>query len=255
MPKIIEKKLVEIFKDRASFTRKELYNFYLQFEPDLKDGTFGWRIYDLKKKNIIRSLKKGIYTLSRKIIYSPRESNRLIKLATQVANRFLEIEFCAWETAWLNEFTVHQIRQSITILEIEKDFTESLFYYLKDTVNTSVFLDPDEQTINRYLSESLRPIVVKKLLTRAPLAKKKEPKANYKIPRLEKMLVDIFVDEKLFYFMRGSELGHFFENAFDKYDINFTKLFGYAQRRGKQTEILEFITTHINHLAKDILHD
>lgn len=42
--------------DREYFTRKELYEFYRYFEPDLKEGTFGWRICDRKDKNIIRSI-------------------------------------------------------------------------------------------------------------------------------------------------------------------------------------------------------
>ena len=53
MPKIIENKLIQEFKDRGSFTREELFDFFRQFEPDLKEGTLAWRIYDLKNRNII----------------------------------------------------------------------------------------------------------------------------------------------------------------------------------------------------------
>ena len=36
MPKIVENKLIEAFKERDSFDRDELFQFYLDFEPDLK---------------------------------------------------------------------------------------------------------------------------------------------------------------------------------------------------------------------------
>lgn len=49
MSKSIENKLIEAFKERSSFDRNELYDFYLDFEPNLKESTFSWRIYDLKK--------------------------------------------------------------------------------------------------------------------------------------------------------------------------------------------------------------
>ena len=55
MPKIIENRLIEEFKDRDTFSREELFDFFRYFEPNLKEGTFGWRIYDLKNKNIIFS--------------------------------------------------------------------------------------------------------------------------------------------------------------------------------------------------------
>ena len=69
MPKIIENRLIEAFKDRSSFNRDELYDFYLDFEPDLKENTFGWRIYDLKKKDIIKTIGRGLYVISYKPKY------------------------------------------------------------------------------------------------------------------------------------------------------------------------------------------
>ena len=60
MSKIIISQLIKVFKNRPSFTREELLDFYMDFEPNLKEGTFGWRIYDLKKKNIIKPLKRGL---------------------------------------------------------------------------------------------------------------------------------------------------------------------------------------------------
>ena len=63
MRQFVENRLIEEFKGRESFTRDDLFDFYRQYEPDLKEGTFGWRIYELKDKNIIRSLKRGLYFL------------------------------------------------------------------------------------------------------------------------------------------------------------------------------------------------
>ena len=44
MPKIIENRLIEEFKDRDAFSREELFDFFRHFEPDLKeeplDGEF-----------------------------------------------------------------------------------------------------------------------------------------------------------------------------------------------------------------------
>ena len=80
MPKIIENRLIEEFRDRESFSRNELFEFFKYYEPDLKEGTFGWRIYDLKNKNIIKPLMRGVYTISYKPKYKPEVSQDLFKI-------------------------------------------------------------------------------------------------------------------------------------------------------------------------------
>ena len=122
MPKIIENKLIEEFKDRENFSREEIFDFFRYFEPELKEGTFGWRIYDLKNRNIIKPLKRGIYVISYKLKYKPGISPRLLKIAKRLTERFDEIKHCIWETAWLNEFAQHQTSRSTLFIEIEKCF-------------------------------------------------------------------------------------------------------------------------------------
>jgi hypothetical protein len=54
--KEIIKKIDEYFSSKQTFTRKELYDFLeLNFFPNLKETTFRWRIYELKKTNVIVS--------------------------------------------------------------------------------------------------------------------------------------------------------------------------------------------------------
>ena len=255
MPKIIENILIEEFKDKEFFSRNELFDFFLYFEPSLKEGTFGWRIYDLKNKNIIKSVGRGQYTISYKPKYKPVLSPELIKLNKKIVEKYQDLKYCIWETDWINEFSQHQSSSRILIIEIEKEFVESLYYHLKDNFRHDIYLNPDEREIDFYISESNHPIIVKKLITRSPIAKRTENKVKLSTPLLEKILVDLFAEEKLFYFYRGSELRHIYENAIKSYTINFTKLFSYAKRREREQEIKSFITQHMEYLIKDIIHD
>ena len=255
MPKVIENKLIEEFKDREYFSREELFDFFRYFEPELKEGTFGWRIYDLKNRNIIKPLKRGLYVISDKPRYKPDISPSLLKIAKQLTERFDEIKHCIWETSWLNEFGQHQTSKSTLFIEIEKGFEESLFYELKNTMRREVFLNPDEKTIEFYIAESNQPVIIKKLLTRAPLSKRTEKKIKFYIPAIEKILVDLFAEERLFYYVQGSELMHIYENAITSYTINFTKLLSYARRREREQDIKQFMTNHMFHLVKGIIDD
>jgi len=251
MPKIIESRLIEEFKNRDSFSREDLFDFFRYFEPDLKEGTFGWRIYDLKSKNIIISIRRGFYVISNKPKYKPAISQEILKLSKKITERFEDVKYCIWNTEWLNEFSIHQSSKKIILIEIEKDFTESLYYELKDSFKYDIFVNPNESTIDFYVSESNQPVIVKKLITRSPISNRTEKKVKFYTPLLEKILVDISSEKKLFYFYRGSELKHIYENAINYYTIDFTKLFSYAKRREKEQDIKLFLTNNMPHLYKN----
>ena len=255
MPKIIENRLIEEFKDRGSFSREELFDFFKCFEPDLREGTFSWRIYDLKNKDIIKPLKRGLYVISHKPKYKPEVSQQIIKLAKRITERFDEVKYCIWETEWLNEFSQHQASRRIILIEIEKEFVESLYFELKDSFRNDFYLNPDAKVVNFYISESNYPVVIKKLITRSPVGRRTENRIKFYTPLLEKILVDIFAEDKIFYFYQGSELVHIYKNAISNYAINFTRLFAYAERRGREQEIKLFLAQNMSHLVKEIIND
>ena len=255
MPKLIENYIIEVFKDRSSFDRNELYDFYLNSEPDLKESTFSWRIYDLKKKDIIKTIGRGLYVISYKPKYKPVLSNNALKIARKISERFEEINYAIWEIPWLNEFSQHQTFNQMIVVEVEKEFEESLYYFLNDSLQMNFFLNPDEKQIKFYISEINSSVVIKRLVTRAPIIKIKEKKTTIPTATLEKIMVDLFADENLFHFYQGSELIYIFERILNRYSINLTKLFSYAKRRKKEQEIKQFISNHIPNFLEDLQYD
>lgn len=245
MPKILENKLIAAFKERSSFDRNELYDFYLHFEPDLKESTFSWRIYDLKKKDIIKTIGRGLYVVSYKPKYKPVLSENILQIARKTNEQFEEVKYCIWETQWLNEFTQHQTSNQMIVVEVEKEFVGSIYYYLNDNMRMDFFLNPDDKEIEFYISESSVPVVIQRLVTRAPTSKVKYKRTSVPIATLEKIMVDLFADERLFHFYQGSEMIIIFEKIIERYSINFTKLFSYAKRRKKEQEIKQFMTNNI----------
>jgi len=248
MKEYINKKLVENFKGRNHFKRNELYDFYRKFEPNLNEGTFGWRIYDLKQKNIIKSIGQSMYAISYKPKYIPQISNNLVKLDKLIREKYVNAKYSIWETAWLNEFTIHQATRSFIILEIEKFVVDSAYYYLKDKKYKNVFLNPKEDIIKQYISEENETILVKTLLRRAPVQKVRKAR----VPLLEKIMVDIFYEKNIFFFYQGEEMFNVFDKAIRKYSINFTKLFAYAKRRGQEKKIKEYINMNFQDIVREL---
>lgn len=253
MKDFYEKQLIGKFEKSKTFSRQDLYDFYLEYEPDLKEGTFGWRIYELKRKDIIKSVGKGIYSLCDKPQYQPVTSEPAKKIARLLAKNFSDIKYCIWESSWLNEFSNHQVNSVFTILEVEKDLMNSVFFNLKDGGVKDLFLQPDENEMEMYVLDKETPVVLKCLISRSPLQKIKDKKLEIHIPLLEKILTDIYCDTDTFYFYQRKELETIFENAISRYTLDFSRLLAYANRRGKEKEIKEFLRQKFSRLVGGVL--
>lgn len=253
MKNFYEKQLVSRFEKQKTFSRQELYDFYLNYKPEMSEGTFGWRIYELKKRNLIKNVGKGIYSLSQKPEYLPTLDDSSKKIARLLIKIFRDLKYCVWETSWLNEFSNHQIGTHFIILEIEKDLINSAFFALKDNNVKDLFLQPGEREMEIYILEKENPVILKCLISRSPIQKIRDKYLKINIPTLEKILTDLYCDRDIFYFFSGKELENIFENALNRYTINFSRLFSYANRRGKEIEIKDFIKRKLNYLLDDIV--
>jgi len=131
---------------------------------------------------------------------------------------------------------VHQLFKYYTIVEVEKDALEPVFFWLKDA-KYNVALDPTEDYIYKYLSGDGEKVVVKPVLSEAPL----QIINDITVPSLEKILVDIVSDKVLFDSQQGSELRNIYAEAFRKYSVITDRLLRYASRRSKREEIIEYM--------------
>lgn len=246
---IIEQ-LKQKFKDQESFSREALYNFYLQFEPELKETTFRWRIYNLKEKKLIRPISRTDFTLLYKPVFKPDIGEAEQKIFALIQKGFKELKKSILSTRIINEFMLHQPVRFFILVEVEKEALESVFYYLKDNGIRNVFLQPEEKELQRYANELDNAIILQSLVSKAPLQTVKKVSTT----TLEKLLVDLFCDKKLFYTYQGSEMIFIFNNAYRRYSIDFTKLFSYAQRRNRETGLMDFLTDKTD-IPKTILND
>jgi len=227
------------FKEKESFLREELFDFYRQFEPDLKDNTFRWRIYNLKTEKIITPLSRGLFTLSYKPVFIPEIGDVEKRIFTKVAKQFPGLRQCIWSTKAINEFMLHIPGRYITVLQVEKEALEPVYEFLKEQKYSNVYIQPEEKEIERYIYESDTAIILQSLITKSPTQRIKTITSI----TIEKMIVDLYSEKKLYNAFQGSELVHIINNAYNRYSIDFTKLFGYAKRRRKEVGLEEFLST------------
>jgi hypothetical protein len=210
--------------------------FYRALEPEVKKSAVNWRIYTLMQEGILNRVGRGRFSLGKGNAYTPELSNKLNSVYKKIKSDFPFLTVCLWSTSVFNEFMLHQPGRYYQLIEVEKDALESVFFYLKDR-NYSVFMEPSEELIRRYMIDEKESWIVKTLVTEAPT----QIVNGITTVTIEKLLVDIFCDPVIFNAQQGSEMNQIFFEAFEKYSISESKMLRYASRRRKKKELDNYL--------------
>lgn len=246
----LSRELQKTFPPNELFSRDDLLYFYRLYEPELDEEVLGWRIFDLRRKGIIAPVKKGIYRLiGQKQFFEPDLDEKILRIGKILETPFNHSFFSIWNTSWLNEFTELQTVKTMIVLDVDKSSAEAIFYHLRDEGLKNVFFKPDETVLDKYISELTDSIIVKPIVSRAPVKKIN----NISVATLEKILVDLFCDEKLYVAFQGSQLKKIYYAAIEKYSIDFSKLLNYARRRNREEELKRFLIAFFNEQLGNII--
>ena len=231
MDKTLQSKIQSYFKEHQTISKNDLVESILKDFPYLKDSSISVYLSQLKKKGVIKNPARGVYALIGKEEFSPIVDVKLKRLFKRIKKDYPFIEFCIWSTSWLNELMRHQPFKYYTVLELEKHVAESVFYSLKEQ-RKQVFFEPNNETFELYIHNSNDVIIIKQLKSEAPL----QEIGSVVVPCLEKLLVDMIIDTKVYAAQQG-ELDFIYFSAFKKFEINRSKMKRYALRRNKEKEI------------------
>ncbi len=252
-----EKHIKEYFKDFKSFTREELFAYLKKFDKDISYSTLGWRIYDLNKRMIIRTLSRGVYTINKKSDYIPAISNKLKNLYSISKNLFkyqydkkeLNKRLCIWDTKWLNEFMIHQMFASFIVIESIDEALSGLYFKIKNKGFRDVYIEPDRNIFVHNIVTDKEPVILKRIYSNPPVISVN----NVNIASLEKILVDLFCDKETFYAFQGSELVNIYKNSIKRYNLNIGKIIQYSRRRRREIELKKFLLEHLKEEVKGII--
>jgi hypothetical protein len=187
---------------------------------------------------VLNRIGIGKFTISKTRTFVPEVKKRMKNFNSILKRQFPFLTFCFWDTSLLNEFMNHQPGKFYLLIEAEKGSIESVFYYLKEK-KYSVFLEPTEEIIDKYFPEDKEPIIIKSLISEAPI----QNVNGVNTVTIEKVLVDIFCDKIIFSAQQGSEMVNIFKSVFDKYTVNENRMLRYAERRRKKENLSVFLNS------------
>ncbi|MGV8946144.1 MAG: DUF6577 family protein [Lutibacter sp.] len=235
MNNTLENRIITYFKNGKSLSREKLLKAILADFPDWKESTINVYLSKLKKSGIIKNPSRGVYCLKSRTEFQPLIDLNLEKTFNKIKKEFPYINFCIWNTKWLNDVMRHQPFKHYQIIEVEKDAAEQVFNALNEKVK-NVFLNPDTEIFERYINNVEEAVIIKYLVTEAPLTNAE----NVVIPTLEKLLVDMLIDVDVFSAQQG-EIEFIYSTAFNKFQINRNKMKRYALRRNRESKVEELI--------------
>lgn len=225
-----------MFENLDSISVKAIFNFYRDKDNNVKKSTVNWRIYKLVEKGIIQRIGRGKYKLGRQKPFSPLIPKTIKSLYQTLVKEYPYLEISIWSTEWISPWMLHVPETNKIIIEVEKGTEENIFYFLSD-IRENVFLNPPRDILDKYARKNKSQIIIKNLITDAPLQKIN----NLKVPTLEKIIVDLILDVEILSEFQGRDLDSIIENAYQFHSIQEDKLLRYAGRRRKRDFIEQFI--------------
>jgi len=243
--KVNELELREAFSGAMSVQKSELRKYFMQYSQPATEQAFRRFLYALQREQTVISIGAGVYAFGEKESlpakskkrFSPSWSQELKALNRAVKEEFPFAQYLVWETRVLHEFITHQPGQNILIVQPEKDICETVFNHLSILHPNKVFLEPDHEMMTRYVLRQPNNVIISRLITQSP----KKINSELPFPKLEKILVDVFVDKDMFYYFQGKSMIQIFKNAIASYWVNEKSLMRYAGRRGASLPLRDFL--------------
>lgn len=224
-------------------SRKEILELVRESDPAFREGQMkrllAYMIKSSKIEHVGRNKYRRIMETVNRAQYENRYSERALQIIAIMQNEFPLVEYRIWELSWLNEFVNHQLGCNYIFLEVEKDGCEFVFEKIITKFEGKVLLRPDQNQILRYGSNNS--IIIDRLISESP----KGRKMPFNLA-IEKLIVDLFANKRLKEMISPGDYPAALESIFATYEVDQVKMFRYARRRNKETELREFLQGKTN---------
>ncbi|MBS5527398.1 MAG: hypothetical protein KHX42_04490 [Prevotella sp.] len=188
---------------------------------------------------LLEKTGKGQYaiTYAGRRVFTPYHDDTITQIETTLRQQFPLANFCVWNSADLKNLSHYIVNMDVIWVDIERDAMELAFVNIKKSgLERQTFLAPTAKDYELYIYGKPS-IVIRPLVTEAPLLPMGE---NFTRVSMEKILVDAAIDHDFLPFQEF-EILNVYNTAFERYEINQSKMLRYARRRGHEEEIKENI--------------
>lgn len=240
--------LTDQFSVKGTIHKAELVSLLRGQYPDAKPATLDWRIYDLVQRGLLARSGRGRYRIvaddTRSATFAPCVPEEFGGWAAKLTEAFPLLTTCLWSTQAMRPYLMHIPSIEYWLIEVDRDAVDSVLAFVQlvygseqNQSNMPVIRADDLITMELYLKDATRIILIKRLISEAPL----QHVDGVPTITAEKLLVDLVADDALF-FMYQEELPRIVESITTRYIINTDKAQRYARRRNQLPKLNALLT-------------
>lgn len=209
---------------------------------DVERNTLSWHLSNLCKKGKLRRVGRGIYTIQTANTFLVKTNAKVRSLYRSLLRQYPFADFCVYSANVITPLLHDMMPNNTIYVETNRDTIMSVFEMLLPKYKGRLFLAPTKEIATTYIEFSRENIIVKPLVTEAPLTLD----GKVPVPTLEKLLVDTRVDADYSY-LQGYENLEMLRTAISHYNVNRNRLLRYADRRNMKNSILKDLETINNY--------
>ncbi len=209
---------------------------------DVERNTLSWHLSNLCKKGKLRRVGRGIYTIQTANTFLVRTNAKVRSLYRSLLRQYPFADFCVYSANVITPLLHDMMPNNTIYVETNRDTIMSVFEMLLPKYKGRLFLAPTKEIATTYIEFCRENIIVKPLVTEAPLTLD----GKVPVPTLEKLLVDTRVDADYSY-LQGYENLEMLRTAISHYNVNRNRLLRYADRRNMKNSILKDLETINNY--------
>ena len=227
----IKESIINYAKDKYYFHINDLKKYFTEKGIKFRENSLKQQIYLLKKEEFIYSAGRGWYSnIQKEFELNIEPTEKIIKLLIE---KFPLLEFSCWSTEQLKGFFHHLPSQFVTFIYADKDFLSTLRDFLTGN-NYNVYLNPYKAEAEKFIELKTKTIILRPSVS-SRISKEKN------LTKIEKILVDLFMEMKKISFIDEEEYTKIFSNIIYNYRINIAEILDYAHNRKIKDQILNMI--------------
>lgn len=219
-------------KNKRYFHINDLKKYFAERGIDFKNDTLKEYLYRMKKENFIHGAGRGGYsTIKEDFELNTKPIEELIAL---LKDEFSLLDFSCWSTEQIKGFYHHLPSQFVTFVYADKDSLQAIKDFLADN-GYNTYLNPRKSEVEKYVELKNRTVILRLSLS------SREPK-NQCLAKIEKILVDLFMETKRVNLMDMGECQKIISNIIFNYRISMAEMLDYAERRKIKENMREMCT-------------
>jgi hypothetical protein len=227
----IKEHIIDYARDKYYFHINDLKRYFTEKGIKFEEDTLKKYLYLLKKNEVIYPAGRGWYSNIQKEFELNIESTK--KIIRLIKNKLPLLEFSCWSTEQLKGFFHHLPTKFVTFIYTDKDFLQSVKDFLIEN-NYNIYLNPSKIEAEKFIELRTKTIILRPSVS-SRVSKEKN------LTKIEKILVDLFMEKKKIGFIDEEEYKRIFSNVIVSYRINIAEMLDYSHHRKIKDEIQNII--------------